>query len=101
MVALVYIGLQLYPPEGHRQGWSWSHHYGNRMLLPSPLCDRWRNPGKVSWLRRQSWNLNPGTSGRRGLEEGPICVREGVSLPLSVPYYTGTDRSLGAVCLLE
>lgn len=32
---------KLCPPEGHRQGWSWSHHHGNRTLLPSPLCDRW------------------------------------------------------------
>lgn len=29
--------LQLCPPEGHRQGWSWSHRHGNGRLLPSAL----------------------------------------------------------------
>lgn len=99
MVALV-PGLQLYSPEGHRQGWSWSHHYGNRMLLPSPLCDRWRNPGKVTWLRGQSWNSNLWTSGRRGLEEALVSVREGGSASPSVPYCASPNRSLDP-CFFE
>lgn len=100
LVALV-PELKLCPPEGHRRGWSWGHHHGNGTLLPSPLRDRWRDPGKVTWRSGQSWDSQARSRGGRGAEEGLVCVGEGGAVLPCAPHYTGPDGSREAVLLCE